>query len=58
MLSIWTKLKKFSLVTLYHIAMTFNKPLLEALENIVGKVENAGNQHFLLSCNVFYPVKY
>ena len=25
-----------------------------ALENIVGKGENAGNQHFLFSRNVFY----
>ena len=24
-------------------------------ENIVGKGENAGNRHFLLSHNVFYP---
>ena len=26
----------------------------EAVENIVGKGENAGNQHFLLFPNVFY----
>ena len=28
-----------------------------ACENIVGKGENAGNQHFLLSHNVFSPIR-
>ena len=32
--------------------MTLKK---KPFENIVGKGENAGNQHFLLSHNVFYP---
>ena len=34
--------------------MTLNK---KAFENIVGKGTNAGNQHFLLFHNVFYPVR-
>ena len=35
--------------TLYFTIMTFNNPEKQTLENIVGKGENAGNQHFLLS---------
>ena len=34
--------------TLYHTIPTFNNPQRKALENIVEKGENAGNQHFLL----------
>ena len=39
-------------LTLYHTIPTFNDPLKESLKkkkkkNIVGKGENAGNQHFL-----------
>ena len=33
---------------------TFNDSEKEVIENIVGKGENAGNQHFLLSPNVFF----
>ena len=39
--------------------MTFNDPEKEALkpfENIVGKGENAGNQHFLIFPQYFLPV--
>ena len=35
-------------LTLYHTIPTFNDPEKEGLENIVGKRENAGYQHFLL----------
>ena len=34
-------------LTLYHTIPTFNDPEKEGFENIVGKGENAGNQHFL-----------
>ena len=35
----------------------FSQPYYERpFENIVGKGENAGNQHFLLFHNVFYPL--
>ena len=36
------------LLILYHTIPTFNYPKNRALENTVGKGENAGNQHFLL----------
>ena len=42
-------------LTLYHTILTFNDPESEALENIVGKRENAGNQQFSFSNNVFCP---
>ena len=35
-------------LTLYHTIPTFNDPEEEGFENIAGKGENAGNQHFLL----------
>ena len=37
---------------------TFNDPVKEALnfENIVGKGENAGNEHFLLFKQCFLPL--
>ena len=39
--------------------MTTFKALKEKpFENIVGKEENAGNQHFLLFPQCFYPMKY
>ena len=41
-------------LTLHHTILTFNNP---EEENIVGKGENAGNQHFLFFHNVFYPIK-
>ena len=45
-------------LSLYHTIMTFNDPEKEAFfENIVGKGENAGNQHFLLfpQCFLVFP---
>ena len=45
------------LLTLYHRISTFKNQEKKAFENIVGKGENAGNQHFLLFHNVFYAVK-
>ena len=35
-------------LALYLTILTFNDPEKETFENIVDKVENAGNQHFLL----------
>ena len=35
-------------LSLYHTITTFNDPVKKPFENIVGKGENAGNQHFLL----------
>ena len=37
-------------LTLYNKIQTFNYPEKKPFENIVGKGENAGNQHFL-----FFP---
>ena len=39
--------------------MTFDRSMEKPYENIVGKGENAGNQHFLLfpQCLLFYPKK-
>ena len=34
----------------------FNDPEQEAFENIEGKGENAGNQHFLLFPQCFLPI--
>ena len=57
----WTKSKVFAddklcvALTLYHTIPTFNDPDKEALKNIVGKGENAGNQHFLLFPQSFLP---
>ena len=50
----------FLTLTLYHTIPTFNKPekkKKKAFENIAGKGENAGNQHFLLfpQCFLFIP---
>ena len=42
-------------LTLYHTIPTVNDPEKEAFENIVGKGENAGNQHFLLFPLCFLP---
>ena len=42
-------------LTLYHTMMTFNAVKEKAFENIVGKEENAGNQHLLFSqCFLFH----
>ena len=44
-------------LTRYHTIPTFNDPpWKEALENTVGKGENAGNQYFPFSNSVFYPI--
>ena len=43
-------LKKYwnnNILILYHPIPTFNDPKKGSFENIVGKGENAGNQHFL-----------
>ena len=40
----------------YHTNPTFDDPEKESLENIVGKGENAGNQHFLLFPQCFLLV--
>ena len=40
---------------LYHTITTFNDPKKKAFENIVGKEENADNQHFLLFPQFFVP---
>ena len=43
-------------LTLYHTIPTFTTLKKKALENAVGKEENAGNQHFLLfpQCFLLY----
>ena len=35
-----------TILTFWHTILTFNDPDEEALQNIVGKVENADKQHF------------
>ena len=47
--------KQISGLTLYHTIPTLNDPEKKAFENIVGKRENAGNQHFLLFPQCFLP---
>ena len=47
-----TCIKRPPALTLYHTIPTF---VIEAFENIVGKGENAGNQHFLLFPQCFLP---
>ena len=43
-------------LSLYHTIPTLTTPNKKPFENIVGKGENAGNQHILLfPHNVFYP---
>ena len=42
-------------LTLYHTIPTFNDPWKEAYKNIVGKGENAGNQHLILFPPCFLP---
>ena len=43
------------ILILFHTILTFDDPVKEAFENIVGKGENAGNQHFLLFPQCFLP---
>ena len=43
-------------LTLYHTIPNFNDPEKEDLENIKGKRENAGYQHFLLFPQLFLPL--
>ena len=47
------QMTNFRLVQIESICRRQNKFFLELVENIVGKGENAGYQHFLLSNNVF-----
>ena len=42
---------------LYYTIPTLNNPGMNPFENIVVKEENAGNQYFSFSHNVFYPSK-
>ena len=42
-------------LTLYHTITTFNDPKKESFENIIGKGENASNQHFLHFLPYFLP---
>ena len=49
--------KMIRALTVYHTIPTFNDPKVEPFENIVGKGENAGNQHFLLFPQCLYPFK-
>ena len=44
-----------AVLTLYYTVLTFNDIEKEAFENIVGKGENAGNQHFLLFPQCILP---
>ena len=44
-------------LTLYHTILTFNDPEKMPFENIWGKGENAGNQHFLLFPQCFLPIQ-
>ena len=41
-------------VTPYHIIPTYSDHVIKPFENMVGKVENAGDQHFLLFPLCFY----
>ena len=43
-------------LTLYHTIPTFDDLGKNTFENIEGKGENAGNQHFPLSHNIFKPI--
>ena len=49
----------FIFLSLYHTIQTFNNSDKVALEKIVGKGENAGNQHFLLfpQCFLLFPMQ-
>ena len=44
-------------ITLHHTIPSFNDSETKACEKIVGKGENAVNQHFLLFPHVFYKIK-
>ena len=48
-----------NVLTLHHTIPTFNNPIYDAIENIVRKGENDGNQHFLLfpQCFLAFPQK-
>ena len=47
--------REYFILTLYHTILT-NDPGKKPSENIVGKGENAGNQHFLIFPQCFLPV--
>ena len=44
-------------IRVYRTVTTVNFIEENSFENIVEKEENAGNQHFSFSHNVFYPIK-
>ena len=44
-----------TILTLYHTIPTFNDSENKPFENMMGKGENAGNQHFLLFPQCFIP---
>ena len=48
--------RQFRLLSFYNTIPTFNDPGKKAIENIVGKGENAGKQHFLLFPQCFYTL--
>ena len=43
-------------LTLSHTIPTFYDPTKESFENILGKGENAGNQHFLLFPTILFTL--
>ena len=48
-------MKQSTALTFYHIVQTFTTLYKKTFENIVGKGENAGNQHFPLFPQSFPP---
>ena len=55
-LKVYGKKLNLNTLTLYHTIQTFNDPPRKTrFENIVGKGENAGYQHFLLFPQSFQP---
>ena len=57
MLSVMKNLQMCFQLTHYQTIPTFNNPEKDSFENIIGKGENAGNQHFLLfpHCFLAFP---
>ena len=51
----WSRDMRKRDLTLYNTIPTLTTPRKKAFENIVGKGENAGNQHFLLFPQCFLP---
>ena len=46
---------ELTFLTLYHTIPSYNNPWKKPFEIIIGKGENAGNQHFLLIPQCFLP---